>query len=57
MLRLGRGGLALRLASESRSQISLAHTSLRNTRCGAAGLSLCCGYLETSNLIRSGDEY
>ena len=40
MQRWRRGGEVLRSANESRSQTSLASTSLRNTRCGAGGLSL-----------------
>src|SRR5713226_1072272 len=56
MLRLRRGGRASRLANESRSQISLARTSLRNTRCGPGGLSLCFEYLQLQRCIRSDDK-
>ena len=52
MLRLRRGGQASRLANESRSQISLARTSLWNTLCGAGGLSLCFEYLQTSTVYQ-----
>jgi hypothetical protein len=48
MLSLRRDGQAWKLASESRSQILLARTSLRNTRSGADGLSLYSEYLKTS---------
>src|SRR6201998_1631278 len=48
MLRWRGGGQASRLANEFRLPISLARTSLRNTRHAAGGLSLCCEYPETS---------
>jgi len=50
MLRSRPDGQGSRLASESRSQILLARTSLRNTRSGAGGLSLYSEYLKTSRV-------